>query len=299
MDFAQAPTAFLRWWSPKPRTSATPEAQQKAAALVHTGRGHRAAARILGDQRMWIPAAALYERALGCFLEVNGTSASLSPREWITGSAFGGTDQGRDAVRLLEGHGLSGRRVERRSRRALEGLDRIVSTLGNSLYPASERDALWLRVRRRFALGIAASVALVATGFWLAAPRNLARGKHVTASSVRLGSPQALVNGAIEWGTFGLHTGSGREWAIIDLGDFYTLSSVEVFGRGDGRFEFDLPLHVDLSADGVAFRPAGACTDIFTQATPCVVNLPHSRARYVRVSGPEIVLSEVEVFGTR
>jgi hypothetical protein len=56
---------------------------------------------------------------------------------------------------------------------------------------------------------------------------------------------------------------------------------------------------VDLSDDGVTFRPAGSCTDIFTQATPCVVNLDHQRARFVRVAASEIVLSEVEVFGSR
>jgi hypothetical protein len=53
---------------------------------------------------------------------------------------------------------------------------------------------------------------------------------------------------------------------------------------------------VDLSDDGVTFRVAGACRDIFTQATPCVVSLVHQRARFVRVAAAEVVLSEVEVY---
>ena len=113
-----------------------------------------------------------------------------------------------------------------------------------------------------------------------------------------MGSPQALTNGAIEWGTFGFHSGgSGREWAMIDLEKFFALDNAEVYSRGEGRFEFNLPLMVETSADGVSFQPGGACAEVFTQATPCVVELQRVRARFVRVSAAEIVLSEVEVYG--
>jgi hypothetical protein len=80
------------------------------------------------------------------------------------------------------------------------------------------------------------------------------------------------------------------------LGARYTLSYAEIYGRGDGSFDQNLPLDVELSDDGTAFRRGGACKDVFMQATPCVVSLAHERARFVRLSATEVVLSEVEVY---
>jgi hypothetical protein len=54
---------------------------------------------------------------------------------------------------------------------------------------------------------------------------------------------------------------------------------------------------VELSDDGKTFRPGGACKEVFLQATPCIVPLNRQRAQFVRVTAPEVVLSEVEVYG--
>jgi hypothetical protein len=130
-------------------------------------------------------------------------------------------------------------------------------------------------------------------------PHNVALGKPVVASSVRFGDASALTNGAIEWGTFGLHTNGGGAFAVIDLGDFYSLKEARVFGRGDGHFWSGFPLLIEASDDGIAYRGLGVCHEQFTQAVPCEVTLGGTRARFVRVRASELVLSEVEVLGDR
>jgi hypothetical protein len=185
-----------------------------------------------------------------------------------------------------------------RRQRALACLAKVGSLAAREVYPLGNAEVRSLAIRRRASVVALCLGAVLTVVVWSKSPRNVARGKPVTASSVRMGSAQALTNGAIEWGTFGLHTGSsGNEWAIIDLQKFYALEQAEIYARGEGRFEFNLPLLVELSADGSSFKQAGACTELFTQATPCVVDLHRVRARYVRVSAPEVVLSEVEVYG--
>jgi hypothetical protein len=305
-----------RWMSPEPAFAASPQDRERIAKVTGVGRHHLMAARATVDQRLFAPAATLYGHAIASFLQARRVltdaqaaakgkvgsppesvaAAPATPADFIAASPFGPTEAGRDALRLLQELPADGAPSNARSRRALAGLDRLAAGLGTEFYPASESDVRGLRMRRRIVAVLALFVAIALLGRWLTAPRNVARGKRVTASSVRFGAPQALVNGAIEWGTFGLHTGSGRAWATIDLGDFYTLAFADIYGRGDGHLEHNLPLSVDLSDDGIAFRPAGACTDIFTQASPCVVSLAHQRARFVRVSASEVVLSEVEVY---
>jgi hypothetical protein len=304
MNFSRVLAISRRWLLPQAAFEASPQTRAGVASLAETGRNHLAAARMAVDQRMFLPAAALYGHGIGSFLQAkrlladpeNGGAGAVAPAEFVAASPFGSTDAGRDALLLLREQPIDGPRRSRRCRKALAGLHQIAATLAVPLYPATDGDVRRLQMRRGLAVGLFLLVAVVGIGHWLTAPRNVARGKRVTASSVRFGSPQGLVNGAIEWGTFGLHTGSGRAWATIDLGDFYSLAYAEIYGRGDGRFEFNLPLTVDLSDDGTTFRAAGACAEIFTQATPCVVNLAHQRARFVRVSADEVVLSEVEVY---
>jgi hypothetical protein len=264
------------------------------------------------DPRRTAASVALYRDALDCLLSAQrvaaagvatlGSGADEAPAPvdaatFVSTSPLAPGDPGREAVRLLREPQAIPTLTLRRATRALATLDRVTASLVSKLYPATEIEARHLRIRRRVGTGLLLAL-VVAIGIRaLVAPRNVACGKTVTASSVRFGSPQAIVNGAIEWGTFGLHTGAGAEWATIDLGKFYSLDSADIYARGDGRLEFNLPLRVDLSDDGVAFRPVGACRELFTQATPCVVNLGHQRARYVRLAANEVVLSEVEVYG--
>jgi len=310
MTLPDAISRVRRWLSPEPAFAATPQARAKVSDLVRAGRDYVRAARST-DPRRTAATAALYRDALDCLLGAqrlatagrDGASAgteeapaSTDPAAFVATSPLASDDPRSDAVKLLrEPRALPGLTL-RRATRALAALDRIAASLTSELYPATELEARRLRVRRRVGTALLLALGVAVAGRSIVTPRNVARGKRVTASSVRFGSPQALVNGAIEWGTFGLHTGAGSEWATIDLGRFYSLASADIYGRGDGRLDFNLPLRVDLSDDGVNFRPAGACKEIFTQATPCTVNLAHQRARYVRVAANEVVLSEVEVY---
>ncbi|MGO9836537.1 MAG: discoidin domain-containing protein [Polyangiaceae bacterium] len=295
-----------RWLSPEPAFQAPQHDREKVSDLVRAGRDYVRAARAT-DPRRTAATAALYRDALDCLLSAQTVStATTGPEEapgpvdaatFVSTSPLAPGDPGKDAVQLLKEPRAIPAITLRRATRALATLDRVAAGLVSKLYPATEIEARHLRMRRRVGTGLLLALSVALGVRSLTAPRNVARGKKVTASSVRFGSPQALVNGAIEWGTFGLHTGAGSEWAVIDLGTFYSLVSADIYARGDGRLEFNLPLRVDLSDDGVTFRPAGACKELFTQATPCVVNLGHQRARYVRVAASEVVLSEVEVYG--
>lgn len=298
-----------RWLSPRTSLDAPADLREEASGLASLGREHLVAARSATDQRLDASAASLYGDAIVRFSEAKGllvpADGQGAPAPTDPASVLGvvvpdrtPAEQREDALLLLRDPRAASSLTSGRKRRALGLLEEVGASLEAALSPLSDREVWALRAKRRVGAGLAVVLVVVGLGSYYRAPHNVARGKPVTASSVRFGTPQALVNGAIEWGTFGLHTGgSGREWATIDLVKFYSLTSAEIYSRGDGHFEFNLPLYVELSADGTNFREAGACKDLFTQATPCVVDLHRERARYVRVSAPEVVLAEVEVYG--
>jgi hypothetical protein len=302
-------SAVERWGAPVPRFDAPADVRDAAGRIAAAGREHLLAARAAADQRLPGSAASLYGRAIAQFtdakalLEAGKVDAERAPVDaasvvlaasgaWIKPAPRA------DAVLLLrEPQAASTLSMGRRGR-ALRCLERLATGAGREVYPVSDSEVRWLRVRRGLGTAVTMAAAVAAIVLWIKSPHNVARGKPVTASSVRMGAPQALTNGAIEWGTFGLHTGgSGSEWARIDLLKFYELDFAEIYSRGEGRFEFNIPLNVETSADGTTFKLSGACKEVFTQATPCVVDLHRVRARYVRISAPEIVLAEVEVYG--
>jgi hypothetical protein len=297
-----------RWWSPEPALVASADARTQAARLASLGRENLLAARTACDERLAAVATELYAKAIESFAraqDVGGSAAGAEPSgtppraasSLVEASPGAASEAKADAVRLLDDPKGAGDLAAGRRRRAIALLDRVSAGLDVATYPASDAEVTRVRFARRVVTGVVVAALVGLAGEWVTSPHNVARGKPVTASSIRFGAPQALVNGAIEWGSFGLHTGgSGREWATIDLERFYSLDYAEIYSRGDGRFEFNLPLRVELSDDGSNFRPGGACTDLFTQATPCVVDLHRQRARYVRVTAPEVVLAEVEVY---
>lgn len=149
---------------------------------------------------------------------------------------------------------------------------------------------------------VLALVLLVAAGAAGCGRENLARGRPVRASSVRLGDPAAVVNGAVEWGSFALHTADDSPaWLLVDLGRSAPIGDVEIFNRGDGYYDaWSTRVAVEVSADGQTFRRIGRCMEIFTQVSPCSVEAHGVRARWVRLVHPRaLVLSEVEVHGPR
>ncbi len=147
-------------------------------------------------------------------------------------------------------------------------------------------------------LAVASVVVLLTFG---RARQNIARGRPVTASSARFGHPSAVVNGVVEWGSYALHTGADRPaWFKIDLEGTHRIEEVRVYGRGDALLNEDAPpVPVELSLDGQTWTRAGACEGVFTQASPCRIEAGGAPARYVRLTYPYLVLSEVEVFETR
>jgi hypothetical protein len=134
------------------------------------------------------------------------------------------------------------------------------------------------------------------------ARKNLALHKPCTASSVRFGDPRAVVNGVVEWGNFALHTRPDRPaaWVMVDLQGTFRIDEVRVYPRGDELTgEEAAPLNVEISLDGSSFKVAGACVHVFSQVSPCKVRLGGASGRYVRLSYPNLALSEIEVFEAR
>jgi hypothetical protein len=157
----------------------------------------------------------------------------------------------------------------------------------------------------RRALQLAPALALAAAGLTATiafsfGPTNLALHRPVTTSSIRLGNPQGAVNGIIEWGSYAVHTRSeSPAWLEIDLGAVHRIHEVRIYNRGDGFYdERSARIAVQLSPEGRTFRTLGGCTAIFTQASPCRVQIDGEPARYLRLEHrTHLVLSEVEVFG--
>lgn len=148
-----------------------------------------------------------------------------------------------------------------------------------------------------------ALIAAAALAFLSLRPgRNLALHKPVTASSIRLGAPEGLVNGFVEYGGYALHTRTeSPAWVRVDLGSPHRISEVRLYSRGDGFLDDrSAQLTVDLSEDGLVTHRAGRCAELFSQLFPCVIDARGQTARYVLVShGAVLVLSEIEVIEAR
>lgn len=144
-----------------------------------------------------------------------------------------------------------------------------------------------------------AALALLLT--FARARQNIARNRPATASSTRFGHPSAVVNGVVEWGSYALHTQADRPaWFMVDLQGTHRIDEVRVYGRGDALLNEDAPpVPVEVSLDAHTWKQVGACEGVFTQASPCQVHAGGAPARYVRLTYPYLVLSEVEVFETR
>jgi hypothetical protein len=158
--------------------------------------------------------------------------------------------------------------------------------------------------RRAVAIALGAAAILGGAGALAVglAPRNLARGMPVKASSVRLGDPAAVVNGFIEYSSYAVHTRTENPaWVRVDLVTVQPIGEIRLYNRGDGFLdEAESLMAVDLSRDGVNYRRAGTCPEVFTQLQPCVIAANGEEARYVRVAHRRVVvLSEIEVFEPR
>jgi hypothetical protein len=136
------------------------------------------------------------------------------------------------------------------------------------------------------------------------APPNIARGKPVYPSSLRVNPPDGheLVDGTV--GTsYGVHTNTEESPnVVIDLQDVYRINRVNVHNRADGWFDDCLPLLVELSTDGKTYTELARREEHFDSDPPWVIDGRRQPARYVRLRVPRlsyIALSEVEVFGKK
>ena len=115
-----------------------------------------------------------------------------------------------------------------------------------------------LRIGRHAALAILVlwlGYAIVGKAF---APRNLAIGRPVRASTHEPGTPEpsAVVDGKIA-STYGVHTQvSSKEpaWVVIDLGVPSDIRKIVVYNRSDRNFDDGLPYALDISTDGTTFH---------------------------------------------
>jgi hypothetical protein len=168
-------------------------------------------------------------------------------------------------------------------------------------------------------------VLLVVASVWLA-PRNLALGKTVTASSICGATPapplgrrpagrlDRLVDGVtvegamsrVEWahGNFAACTElEVHPWFTVDLGADHTIDEVVVYNRADCCWGVDdLPIEVQISGDNRSFVTVASRTQPFTDDFPWRASFASRRGRYVRLYNPlslpkNLVLGEIEVHG--
>jgi len=131
---------------------------------------------------------------------------------------------------------------------------------------------------------------------------DLAAGKPVSASSLKAGVAEDLVEGDI--GTsFALATNTqDSPWIAVDLSHVYRLTKIEIYNRVDGWFDDNLPLAVQTSVDGASWTEVSRRTTTFGHSPPWIVRLDRRRARFVRALGMghmALVLSKIRVYGAR
>jgi hypothetical protein len=182
--------------------------------------------------------------------------------------------------------------------------DKVVRWLKAQLELRTVRQVKLERRLRLVGFSVTAAILLGGAVAWAVMPSNVARGKPVTTSSQRRGtpSPEGAVDGD-HGGTFGFHTRTDPSpWVQIDLEAPYRIREVVVYNRNDGHFDAALPLVLSLSADGTTWEKVAERTKRFTASRPWRAGLDDLEARYVRLSVPRrtfLALSEVEVYGKR
>ncbi|MCC6665819.1 MAG: discoidin domain-containing protein [Polyangiaceae bacterium] len=171
----------------------------------------------------------------------------------------------------------------------------------------SRRRIRVLRWARLSALVVVLLATLGGGLVWALMPSNIARGKPVTASSVRAGTPapSGLTDGSVTDGYGGHTENDGKAWFMLDLLEPHRLERVVVYHRGDGYHSDVLPLVLELSMDGQTFQRAAVRDGTFTHKKPWRVQLTGQVARYVRLRvdrkdpSSYLALGEVEAYGKR
>jgi hypothetical protein len=302
------------------RAAALPEDRRaRARELCRTADGLRLAASQLAQDGRPVAAAVLFREAAALLVGAISVVASAGGGEWepppaaeaferydrlvVAGDAPALPPAQAGARALLEQADVLGleRAFENAPVDALAGPADLVAFLRAQV---EIRTPPAIRAQRRARIGalvILAVLGLVVLVRHIRAPGNLARGKPVTASSVRAssGPPSSVVNGSVESNVYAFATNDDPDpWLTVDLLQPHPLRSVLVYNRGDGGFDKMLPFSLEISADGHVWRSVGRQTTPFSQSEPATFSLAGDVARYVRVHGTPghaVCLNEIEV----
>lgn len=189
------------------------------------------------------------------------------------------------------------------SRRA--AIDEVVEYLRQLIEPRSPRELRLVRSLRLSALGLVAIVFLSLLAYPVFAPKNLAFGKPVTASSRHPHSkapPNGLTDGSKK-GPYGVHTNIEAEpWVMVDLEKPTKIGRIKVFNRTDGYFNEGLPFALELSDNGEDFTEITQRKAPFSRWRPWAHHAEGREARYIRIrkiGHGYVALSELEVYGAR
>jgi hypothetical protein len=183
---------------------------------------------------------------------------------------------------------------------ARSALERAASMLSRRVEARSLANVRGTRWGRWTALALAVAYVFVIALRAKLLPKNIARGKHVHASSSSSGDGHELVDGELAAAP-GVRTNTEESpSAVIDLGKEYRVDRIAVYNRVDGWFDDCLPLVVELSVDGARYQEIARQDQHFGTAPPWTVDGRREAARYVRLRVARrgyLALSEVEVFG--
>jgi hypothetical protein len=189
-------------------------------------------------------------------------------------------------------------------------LDRAASTLRHRIEPRTlgrVRGVRWVRIA---AAAIVTALALAAGIRKAVAPVDIALGKPVHPSSLRVNPPDGheLVDGDLGT-TYGVHTNIEENAnVVVDLVDTYRVTTVKVYNRMDGWFDDILPVVLEVSLDGTAYKEIARRDQHFGSDPPWIVDARSPAepkgvpARYLRLRVPRrgyISLSELEAFGKK
>jgi hypothetical protein len=294
------------------RTSAASTVSQldSVRAYEEAARRRLSAARALRDPTEHRVALSLYRSA--ALLQIAALLASRDPTlqveqltpegllERLGGAVEGATREVESLRSVLTASDPFG--VERLPTEAtLRAVASATARLSTLIELRSPTHLCWIS-RIRLA-GAALAVLLMTVWFarWVLLPPNVALHKPARASSTNINTqPAGVVDGETN-GQFGYHSQQeDQPWVSIDLERPYNLKMVNVVGRGDGWYDQSIPLVLEVSDDGKAYRPVARRTIPFSEDAPWTIDLDGVKAQFVRLRADHygyLVLGEVAVYG--
>lgn len=291
-----------------------PQHRARLRTLVAAARARAAAAARLADDRDHVAALALQREALGFAASAVRTAWGDPARDGPLGTndaldtaarvGARAVDVDRVRAALTSDDPLAIDKLRRgEAMRVRASAEAVLRSLLAHAETRTPRRVLVARVLRCAGLIVVPSAVIGAAVLLATRPTNLARDKPAIASSQRPGTPTATgaVDGTIDDECAFLTNAERDPWVRVDLLHQSPITGVTVYAPEAERREVQLPLVLEISADGENFTPVAERRDAFGRTTPWRQSMAGEVARYVRVRAPaaraELCLSEVEVFG--